>query len=349
MPSTMQRIKALISLSATSAALLAGACDAPVESFDREAEDLALEIDAEEEEQEAADAERSAADELAFEDGEERFGEGVTLLDRIEMAGGTELSFLHLDIEGEESVAVIERVPPGALPLSAVGMEDASALDLYLAVTEPEDEIPVALLHLADDNQLGERGWLDQQIDRGDFDLTSEPDVQTSACNAGFEGYFEGWTFGWDVKELHLNEDPTTDPDWEGPRDPDLGITCSGCSNWYFRDRVPNDAYELYNIDEVKLGYFACDIAWRPTIETNYGNDLPHYGPIVKFRYRTEGNAATGQVYSKDLLEADEGTDYFYHWTGNSSFNDYDWNIAILGGRSADRFDFGFAGQHHGW
>lgn len=346
MPSTMQRIKSLISLSATSAALLAGACDAPVESFDREAEDLALEADAE---QEQEDAELSAADEIALEDGEERFGEGVTLLHRAELAGGTELSFLHLDIEGEESVSVIERLPVGALSLSALGMEDASALDLYLAVTEPGDEIPVALLHLADDNQLGERGWLNQQIDRGDFGLTSKPDVQASACDAGFEGYFEGLTHSWDVKELHLDEDPTTDPDWEGPRDPDLGISCGGCDNWYFRDRVPNDAYELYNIDEVTLGYAACSIAWRPDLETNYGNDLVHYGPIVKFRYRTENNAAYGQAYSKDLLESDEGIQYFYHWAGNSTYNDYDWDIAILGGRSADRFDFGFAGQNHGW
>lgn len=260
---------------------------------------------------------------------------------------------MHLDIEGDESLAVLEKRPVGALGLAALDMDEASFLDLYLGLTGPESEIPVALLQLADDNELGERGWLDQRIARGDFDLTNVPDVAAAACDPNFQSTLLNWLSSInDGSEWGLNEDPDSDADWSGPTEPlGLGVACTNCtSSWWHRDYY-TDQFEVFNVDEIKLGFTACNVSDRPTITTNYGNSLPDYGPTVRFRYRTENNASTGTIYSNDIDESEDGLNWNMHWKGTSASgnNDFDWAISIANGRAADRFDVGFVWEHHGW
>lgn len=331
-------------LLAASTLLLASACDAPEDPFDREAEPLAVELD--------EDGGSLAAAQPLLEDGEERFGEGVTVLDRVALAGGTELTFVHLDIEGEASLGVIEQQPAGAPSLADVGMDDASVLDLYLAITGPETEIPAPLLELAANNELGERGWLEQRIARGDFDLVAEPDVVMAACDAGFQSWLTNWNSQvTDGQRWGLNEDPDSDADWYGPTEPlGTGIACTNCSEtWWHRDYY-NDQFELFNVDEMKMGVDACNIGYRPPL-TAGNTTLSHYGPTLRFRYRTENNASSGEVWSRDLTAAEEGTHWRWYWLGSSTsgFNDYDWTIEIANARAADRYDLGFMWNHHGW
>lgn len=344
----MRHSKTIMPLSVATTLLLAGGCDVAVAPHDREVEQFALEDD-----EPMQEADEQEIDDILLEDGEESFGEGVTLLDRIELAGGTVLTFVHLDIEGDESIGVIEKQPAGAIGLADLGLPDASFLDLYLALTEPEIDVPIALLQLAEDNELGERGWLGQQIEHGDLELTAPPNVAAAACDAGFQSYLTNW---WasvdDGSEWGFNEDPDSDSDWYGPTEPlGLGIACTNCSeSWWHRDYY-NDQFEIFNVDEMKMAISACAIGWRPTISTNGGGSLTHYGPTLRFRYRTENNASTGQVYSNDLSEAEEGGRWRWHWKGSatSGDNDFDWTIEVANGRATDRFDIGFVWNHYGW
>ncbi|MCA9709491.1 MAG: hypothetical protein KDK70_26860, partial [Myxococcales bacterium] len=319
----MTTIQTITTTFAATMLMLVGACDAPVDALDREADAL----DSDELEPDA----RQQPEELPLANGEERFGEGVTVLDRVELPGGTELTFVHLDLEGEESLGVIERRPAGALGLPDLGMEDASFLDLYLAVTEPEVEIPLALLQLADDHELGERGWLGERLGGG-LDLLDGSSVSTAACNAGFQSALINWKPAVnDGSEWGLGEDPDSDSDWYGPTEPlGLGIACSNCTeSWWHRDYY-NDQFEIFNVDEMKMSVSACSIGWRPWL-TAGSTTLEHYGPTLRFRYRTENNASTGQVYSNDLDEVDEGGTWSWYWQGSptSGDNDFDWTIEI--------------------
>ena len=337
-------MRRLQSIFTASTILLASACDAPDDALDLEAEELALE--------DQEDGEQLVAEERPLEDGEERFGEGVTLLDRVELPGGTELTFVHLENGGEESLGIIEHQPAGAVALADLGVADASILDLYLAITGPETEVPAPLLRLAEDNELGERGWLEQGIARGDFDLVAEPDIATAACDAGFQSWLTNWNPQVsDQSEWGLNEDPDSDSDWYGPTEPlGLGIACTNCSeSWWHRDYY-NDQFEIFNVDEMKMGVDVCNVDFRPSI-TDGSTTLTHYGPILRFRYRTENNASTGQVWSKDVTEAEEGGHWRWYWLGSSTsgYNDYDWTIEIANARAGDRYDLGFVSDHHGW
>lgn len=337
----MRRIQSLVTASTL---LLAGACDAPDDALDREADELAIEDD--------EDGEQLVAQPLPLEDGEEQLGEGVTLLDRIELRGGTELTFVHLQLEGEESLGIIEHQPAGAAGLADLGVADASMLDLYLAITGPETEVPAPLLRLAENNELGERGWLDQRMARGDFELVAKPDIATAACDAGFQSWLTDWNSQVsEVSEWGLNEDPDSDADWYGPTEPlGLGIACPNCSEtWWHRDYY-NDQFEIFEVDEMKMGVDVCAVDYRPSI-TDGNITLTHYGPILRFRYRTEGNASTGQVWSKDVTEAEEGGHWRWYWLGSSTSgnNDFDWTIEIANGRAGDRYDLGFVYDNHGW
>ena len=129
-----------------------------------------------------------------------------------------------------------------------------------------------------------------------------------------------------------------------------LGIACSNCSEtWWHRDYY-NDQFELYNVDEMKMGVDVCNLGTRPSI-TDGTTTLTHYGPILRFRYRTEDNASSGQVWSHDVTAAEEGGHWRWHWLGSSTdgYNDYDWTIEIANARAADRYDLGFLWEHYGW
>ncbi|MCH9682329.1 MAG: hypothetical protein K0V04_12905 [Deltaproteobacteria bacterium] len=338
----MRTTDVIFALVSASPMLLATACDTEHDSF--EAEALGLD-----------DADAPALDRLTetpLQDGEERFGEGVTPLDRLTLPGGTELTFVHLDIAGEASLGMIEKQPAGAVGLADLGLESASPLDIYLALTDAETEVPAPLRALSLDHELGARGWLGEQLDGGAFELTAPPDVAAAACDAGFQSYLTNWQPQVSENyEWGFNEDPDSDSDWYGPTEPlGLGIACSDCSEtWWHRDYY-NDQFEIWNVDEMKMAVSACSIGWRPSISA--GNQtLSHYGPTLRFRYRTEGNVSSGQVYSNDLEEAEEGGRWRWYWGGTpaSGDNDYDWTIEIANGRASDRFDIGFVYDHHGW
>ncbi|MEX1367136.1 MAG: hypothetical protein AB1Z98_28675 [Nannocystaceae bacterium] len=346
----MRHIESILTISAAATTLLLSACDPSTDSLDGDLAELEVE--------DAIAQEAAAAplvdEQTPLKDGEERFGEGVTPLDRVTLSGGLELTFVHMDIGGEESLGVIEHQPLGALGLADLGIDDASSpLDLYLALTGPTTEVPEALRRLAVDNQLGERGWLDQQVARGDFDLAAEPNIVTAACDGGFQSYLTNWRT--DIDEYvrwALGEDIDNDTSWYGPSDPlGLGIGCTDCTEtWWHRDYY-NDQFEIYNVDEMKMAVSACAIGWRPDITTNYGHVLEHYGPTLRFRYRTENNAATVQAYSNDLAESEEGGRWRWYWYGSSASgdNDFDWTIEIANARATDLFDLGWFWNHNGW
>lgn len=340
----------MIHASAVSVLLLSGACDEGGPTPDESAEEVALD-----------DAE--FADALVLEDGEEMFGEDTTVLAQVEL-GGTVLSFVELDVDGDVSVGILEEQPPGSPSLAAApGLEGASALDVFLAITEADVDVPEGLLALSEDQQLGERGWLAATLADVQLELPLTAEGRTAAAGTACESGFESWLINWlpphggsigasaSDRKWDLSSDPGVDPDWWGPIEPLTGQTCSDCTeSWYYR-RYFSTQWEIYNKDEIKMGVAACDIGWRPAYNPGGSPVIEHLGPRLSFEYRTENNASTHKAWSKDLAASDEGKHYRWYWRGTSAAgnNDFDWKIEVQHARATDLFDFGWLWNNNGW
>ncbi len=111
--------------------------------------------------------EPNALDLPILEDGEEAFGDNVTLISEVKLHG-TRLMFLQLSGDGGEQVGagLLEEMSADGVGLEAEPrLEHASMLDIFLAVTGPDVDVPAELLGYKN-HDIGERGCREEPLFR---------------------------------------------------------------------------------------------------------------------------------------------------------------------------------------
>ena len=296
--------------------------------------------------------EPNALDLPILEDGEEAFGDNVTLISDVRLHG-TRLMFLQLTGDGGEQIGagLLEQMSADGVGLAAEPrLEHASMLDIFLAVTGPDVDIPAELLEYKNQD-IGERGWLATQAAGGQYS------AQGICDNNTFKSWLRNWipptSFAINGTELwRTDESPSpNDAEWDGPFKPLVGINCPECSSsWYYWDHFSTQ-WAISNVDAMKQGVNVCNIASRPRLGATFGTHRNHLGPLIRFQYRTENNVSIVTAFSKDMAANEENTRWHWYWEGSPAAgqNDFDWRIKISHAREGDVYDLGWIREHHGW
>jgi|GEM_PF-5097203 len=280
----------------------------------------------------------------ALTDGEDRFGEGVVLLADLRVGDSR---FLFLQVAGADGqpggVATIDQIGPmSADPSEHPALANASALELFWALTSAEMEVPAPLLALGGDTSA-ERGWF---LDEA---LSTERTVARAACNdSDFRSSLRNWRPAInDGERFRLNTGVGDGSDWFGP-------TCGTalpCDTPSFYSLYNNtNSYSIFNVDEMKQQVAICNMNPSRTVCSSLtGQCISHLGPVVKFQFRREGNASTGQVFSRDMTASDLNSRWRWRWNGNPDSANWDWRIKITQVKQGDSFDLGWIWEHRGW
>lgn len=323
----------LVAMTATPVTLLNGCDDAGAP------EPGAAEVDEEDE----VDADNEA--ELPLRDGEERFGEGVTNFAEVEV-GGTRFTFVTVDDASSDGqmFGLLEGQGPGGISLAdEPALAGVSMLDLFLALTEDDAELPEELLG-EEDHHLGPRGWFSDKASRGEY-----PVSRAICTNADFVDTLEDWDPAYVLIDGGAWWDFDSSP---GVGEPYWlhGAPSGGCGNcdpaadgWWVYHTLD---WTIGNVDAAKLQVAVCNLDSHPAVAGN-----PHEGPTVTFGYRTENNASAPVAWQRDMAATDVGNFWRWYWVGTTTAgqHQFDWRISIRGGRDFDSFDMGIAWDDFGW
>jgi hypothetical protein len=327
---TISRLFSLAALATPIA--LSPACDSEPDDGDAQAEQTP-----------AAEQPAEEAELPPLRDGEERFGEGVTRVAQVELQG-TQLMFLSLNMPGMEkpSLELLESGTPGTI---SVGSEPAfargSLLDLFLAVTEPEVAIPEALLG-EPNNSLGERGWFLKNLAENKYTLPR------SVCtDSEFESALHAYMPTIDGDEDFIFNMGPGGTGWLGPDDDAYGFgDCSTCPYVWYDYMWLTWPAEPSNVDAAKSGVAICTLGHRPGIKFD-GYTYTHVGPQISFAHRTEGNASTQTVYTKDVSQP--GWYRLGHMGKPLIDKNFDRKVEILNAVQGDTFDIGHVWLDYWW
>jgi hypothetical protein len=278
-------------------------------------------------------------------DGEERFGEGVTPIADVYF-GNSRFIFVQISgTDGEPAeVATIEQTSPNTPdPSEDARLSDATPLDLFLAITSEEMEIPDELL-VYEEQGLGERGWFLEEVQHADRIVP-----RANCNNSDFRASLRNWRPEINDGEIwRLNTGVGDGGNWTGP----VCGTALSCNNPTFFSLFNNlDDYSLFNVDEMKQRVAICSMNPSRRVCANSGGCISHLGPTVRFEFRRQNNASTGQVFSRDMTAADLNTVWRWRWHGSpiAGQHNWDWRIRINHVKQGDQFDLGWIFEHRGW
>ena len=237
--------------------------------------------------------EATETEEPALRDGEERFGDGVTPIADVRVEDSR---FIFVQIAGPDGqpagVATIHQISPNTPdPNQDPRLSSASPLDLFLAITPEGTDVPEEL-HRYGDERLGERGWFLDELS------SAERIVPRAACNNNdFRAALRNWRPEINDGEFwRLNTSVGVGGSWTGP----VCGTALPCSSPSFYSLYNNaNSYSLFEVDEMKQRIAICAMNPSRTVCSTLGGCNTHLGPTVRFQYRTENNASTGQVFRK--------------------------------------------------
>jgi len=274
-----------------------------------------------------------------LEDGEERFGPSVTPLADVRVKASR---FIFVEV-GTSGVGVIHQRAPGAAdPTQDARLANASALDLFWAVTSAEIEVP-AQLGTYEKHDLGARGWYLEELGRLD-----ETSPRAICNNSEFQASLRNWLPQINDGELwRLDLSAAEGTDWVGPAC-GSALACDNPS--FYSLYYSAGSWSIGNVDDMKQQVAICAMNPSRSICSNFGGCISHLGPTVRFQYRTENNASVEQVFVRDMTASDLNGYWNWYWFGNSTeWNNLDWRIRIDDVKQGDLFDMGWIWNHNGW
>lgn len=284
-----------------------------------------------------------------LQDGEERFGEGVTPFADIQVADSRYV-FVEMADENGHSLGVgsVNILGPNSAAASQDDrLADASPLDFYLAITPEGTAIPSQLAVY--ERELAEpQGWL---IEKMESEQTTTP--RGICVNSTFKDAIRNLDPDInDETDWSLNQTPSSGNSsrWRGPSCfPD---TQCGVPKWHsYNYRAGNNTYDMHNLDEMALGAVACQMSSARAVWVNGSLISDHAGPELFFHFRT-ASGSVGNVFTRDLTQSDRLNLFTWVWWGAPVVGNevnVDWKISwdkVLGG---DKFDMGMRGEHKGW
>lgn len=254
---------------------------------------------------------------------------GGQVVAELSLEGGTRVTFIELtDTTGHHGVGVLEEVPRGAASLADFDeLADASARDIFWAVSEPGAPIPPELADSgADAAERPAQGWVLDAIASGGV-LKFRGTCDTDSV---FSNYVTNKGYDHDV--LRLNQHPDVSsyfiPDSYAPGN---GQLLDGYM--YSPNGVDNGSY-FYNIERYYSRVGACRISGHNVVN-NW-----EIGPMVRIAYRDANNSAWANVVSTDIDWGDSQVTFALHWTGGGG---WDWRTQIEMAAWDDIYDIGHA------
>lgn len=239
----------------------------------------------------------------------------------LEPVSGYRLEFIELEgTDGFRGVGVAEVMPNGTPPIiDNVGLGDASPLEIFLAFSGDEVEVPASLVELYGDmlrNRQPERGSAKDEAEG--FITYAGGDV---ACN---DGWFSSWVnSSLPFDTWRLNQDGTQ-AGWTSYCDYSIAAFggCSGCIN------ATRKKYEhiRYNADEWRA-YSCLHSGGTHVWACSSGSDtLPLR---VYYRYRDSNNNGWYNAYVSPASNyVGENKLYAWHWYTGSN---WDWIHSVRG------------------
>lgn len=246
----------------------------------------------------------------------------------LELANGDEVIFTPLPGKrGETDGVLVSGVrSDGRIPTSAVeGLRDANPLELFVALSEPGDEIPPILRELyGKHSTVGDQGWA--------RDLAIATDPQYVSCPAVY------WGDQLDDFADAFNHDDPFSSTWDGPN------TMPG--HWAYIGSPPADGkpyYELNGQANDVTAFYGSVLYCVEDAENASIYNGQYVGNYVTSTFRQAG---TGTWYFSGQTQLEDVGDIYEHiYNPGGKFSPgaskYDFHMEIYMAKPADQFHIG--------